>query len=170
MKKLFTFLLLAATFAASAQTQYESFRDGDSKILKGIITRSLLTSDTAFSGWYASNAKISIPSAESVERFKKLPTGTHFVVFGGTWCHDTQQILPRFYNLLDAAGVSENLVTLIGMDRQKKTLGAMEAAFKITNVPTIIVMKDGKELSRIVEYGKYGLVDKELDEIIAGIK
>jgi hypothetical protein len=33
-------------------------------------------------------------------------------------------------------------------------------------VPTIIVYKNGKELGRVVEYGKYGVFDKELAEII----
>jgi hypothetical protein len=34
-------------------------------------------------------------------------------------------------------------------------------------VPTIIVLKQGKELGRVVEYGKYGVFDKELGEIIS---
>ena len=36
----------------------------------------------------------------------------------------------------------------------------------ITRTPTIVVMKDGKELGRLVEYGKTGHWDKELAEII----
>jgi hypothetical protein len=35
-------------------------------------------------------------------------------------------------------------------------------------VPTVIVMKEGKELGRVVEYGKYGMVEKELTEIVSG--
>ena len=34
-------------------------------------------------------------------------------------------------------------------------------------VPTIIVMKNGREIGRVVEYGKYGSFDKELGEILA---
>jgi hypothetical protein len=33
-------------------------------------------------------------------------------------------------------------------------------------VPTIMIMKDGKELGRVVEYGKYGMFDKEMGDII----
>jgi len=36
----------------------------------------------------------------------------------------------------------------------------------IKATPTIIVMKDGKELGRLVEYGKTGYWDKELAKII----
>ena len=31
-------------------------------------------------------------------------------------------------------------------------------------------MKDGKEIGRVVEYGKYGQVDKELGEIVRTIE
>jgi hypothetical protein len=58
---------------------------------------------------------------------------------------------------------------LIGVDRSKKTLSHLAEAMNIVDVPTIIVMKDGKEAGRVVEYGKYGLFDKELGEIIASI-
>jgi hypothetical protein len=33
-------------------------------------------------------------------------------------------------------------------------------------VPTIIVLKDGKELGRVVEYGNTGKWDRELADII----
>jgi hypothetical protein len=33
-------------------------------------------------------------------------------------------------------------------------------------VPTFIVLKNGQEVGRVVEYGKYGMFDKELGEII----
>ena len=47
-----------------------------------------------------------------------------------------------------------------------KTLGNIADAFKITNVPTIIVMKDGKEVGRVIEYGKTGKWDEELAELL----
>jgi hypothetical protein len=36
----------------------------------------------------------------------------------------------------------------------------------ITNVPTIIVMKNGKEVGRVIEYGTIGKWDKELSDIV----
>jgi hypothetical protein len=45
-------------------------------------------------------------------------------------------------------------------------LSHLAEALDIINVPTIIVMKNGKEIGRVVEYGKYGMFDKELGEII----
>ncbi len=48
----------------------------------------------------------------------------------------------------------------------KKTLHHLAEAFQVTNVPTFIVLKNGKEIGRVVEYGRYGMIDKELGEIV----
>jgi thiol-disulfide isomerase/thioredoxin len=87
----------------------------------------------------------------------------------GTWCEDSHYIIPKFYTLTDAAGFSNDRITLIGVDRSKKTLSHLTEALNIKNVPTIMVMKNGKEIGRVVEYGKYGMFDKELAEIINSI-
>ena len=62
--------------------------------------------------------------------------------------------------------VPDNNITFFGVNRSKKTLGNITNAFGIINVPTIIIMKDGKEAGRVVEYGKTGKWDVELSEII----
>ena len=87
----------------------------------------------------------------------------------GTWCEDSHFIIPKFYTLVDAAGFSRERITLIGVDREKKTLSHLDEAMNIKNVPTIIVMKNGKEIGRVIEFGKYGLFDKELGEILSTI-
>jgi hypothetical protein len=87
----------------------------------------------------------------------------------GTWCEDSHFIIPKFYSLLETAGFPNDRVTLIGVDRKKKTLSHLSEALNVTNVPTIIVLKNGKEVGRVVEFGKYGLFDKELGEIINSI-
>jgi thiol-disulfide isomerase/thioredoxin len=89
-----------------------------------------------------------------------------FVIFGGTWCEDTQFILPKFFKLQEDAGIADSKISFFGVNREKQTLGNMAAAFKVTNVPTIIVMKDGAEVGRVVEYGKTGKWDKELADLL----
>jgi hypothetical protein len=44
----------------------------------------------------------------------------------------------------------------------------MARAMHVRNTPTIIVLKNGKELGRLVEYGKTGRWDRELAAIING--
>jgi hypothetical protein len=94
----------------------------------------------------------------------------HFVVFGGTWCDDTQYILPRFFKWAALSGLPDQSITLLGVDRDKKTIGQLSAAFRITNVPTIIVMQNGKETGRVVEYGKSGKWDEELRALLMPIQ
>ena len=72
-----------------------------------------------------------------------------------------------FYSLIDKSGFPNERVTLIGVDRNKKTLSHLAEALNIKNVPTIIVMKNGKEIGRVIEYGKDGQFDKELGEDIS---
>ena len=64
------------------------------------------------------------------------------------------------------SGVSDDRVTLFGVNREKHALGHIAEAFGIVNVPTIIVMKDGKEIGRVVECGSSGSFDKELGELL----
>ena len=97
---------------------------------------------------------------------KAQKDSVHYMVFGGTWCSDTQNILPKFFALTDAAGIAPAHITLIGVDRSKKTIHHLTEAFNVTRVPTIIVMKNGIETGRVVEHGKYGMFDKELGEVL----
>ena len=154
---------------AFAQNQFEVLteRPGE-KTLKGIISREILQNDISFI-WYAENLKGYAPNIVAVEGLKKNADSIQLVVFMGTWCEDSHNIIPKFYSLTDAAGFSKDRITMIGVDRSKKTLGHLAEAFNIKNVPTILIFKNGKEMGRVVEYGKYGVFDKELGEIINSI-
>lgn len=162
------FLISTLDGAIFAQSQAEISRDNDgTKILKGIISRNELEKDTAFS-WWAENLKGYTPQSQAVAELKKNQS-IQFITFMGTWCDDSKFIVPKFYSLLDAAGFPQDRVTLIGVDRNKKTLSHLAEALNIENVPTIIVMNNGKEVGRVVEYGKSGAFDKDLEEIIASV-
>lgn len=165
-------MLLIAAVPALAQNQYEVSIDTDGgKILKGILSRDLVEKDTSFyNKWYAANFKAYAPHAEALAGLKKHKDSLQLLVFMGTWCEDSHFIIPKLFHLADAAGFSSDKISLIGTDRAKKTLGHLCETMGVTNVPTIIVMKKGKELGRIVEYGKYGQFDKELAEIVNTIK
>ncbi len=170
MKKILIVIISVFLIGGSifAQSQAEISRDNDGdKILKGIISRKELENDTAFT-WWAENLKGYTPQSQAVAELKKNQN-IQFITFMGTWCDDSKFIIPKFYSLLDAAGFPQDKVSLIGVDRSKKTLSHLAEALNIENVPTIIVMSNGKEIGRVVEYGKSGAFDKELGEIIASI-
>ncbi len=169
MKKISILILFVGLIAlpAFSQNQYETLPDAKTggKIFKGIISLEALKSEPSCT-WYADNLKGYAPNPDAVSGLKKNADSIQLLVFMGTWCDDSHYIIPKFYTLLTTAGFSNDKVTLIGVDRDKKTLSHLAEALNVINVPTIIVMKNGKETGRVVEYGKYGLFDKELAEIL----
>jgi thiol-disulfide isomerase/thioredoxin len=170
MKK---FLLAISFFsyslAAFCQSQYQTLVEKlNEKTFKGIISKEILTTDTTLH-WYFENTKNYTPNSLAITALKKEADSIELLTFMGTWCEDSHYIIPKYYSLLDSAGFPLERQTLVGVDRQKKTLGHLAEALNIKNVPTIIVFKNGKEIGRVVEYGKYGLFDKELGEIINSI-
>ena len=149
----------------AGKAKYTVIADDNEKVLKGYINRSVLESDTAFK-WFDENMKYGVANPVAVEAFRKHAADFNMVVFGGTWCHDTQAMLPVFYRLVQKSGYPESKITLVAVDRSKIGPDDLHKTYNITNVPTFIVMRDGVEVGRVVEYGKEGNIDKELGEIV----
>ena len=151
--------------AVGNKKNYIVISDDEEKVLKGYIDKSVLESDTAFK-WFHENMKYGNADATAVEAFKTYGKEFEVIVFGGTWCHDTQAMLPVFYRLVEKSGYPENKIKLIAVDRSKIAPDDLQNTYNVTNVPTFIILKDGKEAGRVVEYGKEGKIDKELGEIV----
>jgi len=167
------FILLIINFTLNAQTDlpnpYIIVTDtahDNAKMLVGIISKNDLINDTAFR-WYAESQRIyPRPDSIVVTAFRNNNDKIYFLFFGGTWCEDTHFILPKFYKIQEASGFPENHVTVFAVDHHMNTTGNMAKAMHITHTPTIVVMKDGHESGRLVEYGKTGHWEKELADII----
>jgi thiol-disulfide isomerase/thioredoxin len=132
-------------------------------MLVGFINRGMIFQDTAFhefaeNNWYT-------PQPADINALKSAADSVHFIVIFGTWCHDSQNLIPQFYKWIDAADFPERKITLIAVDKQKKAQGSLAQAFGIKSTPTFIVMRNGQELGRVVEYGKGNMV-AELAELI----
>lgn len=148
--------------AAPALHLYQTLPDAEeTKLLRGIITKADILTDTSF-GWYQKNLQYFKPNTEAVAAIKPKVGQVQIVLFAGTWCHDSQQILPKYLSTLEAAGFNEEQLTIIACDRAKTTIANLHRAFNITNVPTLVLLKNGKEVGRIVEYGNTALMDAEL--------
>lgn len=164
-----TFFLILSSLILKAQSDYEISRDPkhpEVKVFKGLINKSIVQNDTSFK-WYGLNQSLYSPDSAIVHSMEKAAKGkVHFILFGGTWCDDTQFILPKFFKLQEMSNVPDSVITFFGVNRDKKSLAGLAEAFDIINVPTIIVMKDGKEKGRIIEYGKTGKWDWELAAIL----
>lgn len=88
-------------------------------------------------------------------------------VFMGTWCEDSQREVPSLFKILDRINYNYDNLTLITMTEDKETPEGFEEGKNITNVPTIIFSRDGKEINRIVEYPLESL-EKDIAKILSG--
>jgi len=175
MKKILAtiFILLIISFTLKAQITFPNSyiiltdtSHDNAKMLVGIIDKNDLVNDTAFK-WYAESQRIyPHPDSAAVAAFSNNKDKIYFLVFGGTWCEDTHFILPKFYKIQEAANFPADHITIFAVDHHMNTIGNMAKAMHITHTPTIVVMKDGKELGRLVEYGKTGHWEKELSDIV----
>jgi thiol-disulfide isomerase/thioredoxin len=170
MKYIITLSLIILNINMQAQnlSLFSTQTDGDNKsiIYNGIINYNIVASDTTCK-WLAQGTETFKPNANAVQTIAKA-TNIHYVVFGGTWCGDTKALLPKFYATMQQAKIEESKITFLGVDRSKTTIGNLAKAFGITNVPTFIVLSNGIEIGRIVEYGtNNGKVDEEIAALIS---
>ena len=166
--------LIASMFSCSSksipqQPKYTVVADTETVVMKGVLTRNILEKEKTFT-WMTENRKYGSADAGAVKIFNQQKNLFTVLIFGGTWCHDTQNILPVFYRLLDKSGFPDNRITLVGVDRQKTAPHNWHTTWNITMVPTFIILQNGKEMGRVVEYGKTGNVEKELADIVAKLQ
>jgi thiol-disulfide isomerase/thioredoxin len=170
MKKIFLLLLLnlfaignsqitAIPPAMENQTMHADDLLG--KITKGDLQKA------PFDTWFISGFTNYKPDAAAVSGLKKYSKDTQITIFMGTWCEDSQHRVPDFYKILDAAGFDEKNVTLIAVDKSKQTPEKLEAGKNITNVPTFIFSRNGKEIHRIVE-SPVETLEKDALNILSG--
>ena len=163
---LFAFFIgLSTVKAQKTYTCTEDAGEPGSFIYNGIVSKADLQNNAAFT-WYAANANNYTPKETQVSVLKEAKGKLKYLVFGGTWCSDTHFILPKFFKLTEAAGIADQDISFFATDRNKKTIGNITEVLNITNVPTIIVMKAGKEVGRLIEYGSTGMWDQELADLV----
>src|SRR5258708_2734305 len=167
MKHLLLLLLVIGIgILTHAQSEYIVTTDGGGKMLKGVVKREMLENDSAFK-WFHENQSGYTPNTETVSILRAKGQRARFLLLGGTWCGDTQNLLPRYYLLMDAAGIGNDQLTFVAVDRQKHSLTHLPEDMHLAHTPTFIVLKDGKEVGRVVEYGKNGQWEAELAEIVS---
>ena len=120
-----------------------------------------------FNTWYKSNYSDYKVDEALVEDLKSLSKDIEIKTFMGTWCEDSQRETPNFYKLLEAIKFKKKNHFLYAVSRDKTTPQQFEKDLNITNVPTFIFYKDGKEINRIVEYPIESL-EKDMLNILSG--
>ncbi|MEY3324030.1 MAG: hypothetical protein RLZ11_344 [Bacteroidota bacterium] len=149
-----------------AQIHYETLTERpNEKSVVGFISKEVLQAEP-FASWFQENFTAYQAHKQGLATFTNYRDSIQVLAFMGTWCEDSHFIIPRFYAMAAQAGFDEKRCVLIGVNRKKESWGDLTKTLGIINVPTLIVFRDGKEIGRVVEYGKYGQFDRELGEII----
>lgn len=159
-----SFLFMSTLLYAQAESNYEKLDDDEAGfVYKGTCT---FADINALGDFRKSKADDYISDAGSMTVLKKDLSKYKIICFLGTWCEDSQEQLPVLYKVLHEAGYPLQSVQLYAVDRDKKTMHGENESYKIELVPTIILLKDDKEIGRIVESPK-GSIEKDLAAIIA---
>lgn len=156
MKKAVYLLVLVAgvLWLPNISKGQDYIREIDAKtghpLLRGQIEFSDLL-DESTCGWLKTGSASYKANAQAIEGIQALGGNYRYVIFSGTWCEDTQILLPQFYAVMQQADIPTSAITLFGVNRAKKALNDEELVFDITRVPTIIVLEQNREIGRITE-------------------
>ena len=75
-----------------------------------------------------------------------------FKGWGGDWCPDCTEQLPRFAAVLEAAGVPPDRVEQYPVEKvDGEKVGPGMDQYGVGYIPTVLVLRDGKEVARFVE-------------------
>jgi Thioredoxin len=106
--------------------------------------------------------------AKAVAEIKASSKPTTVTVLFGTWCPDSKNYVPRIMRALRDAGNDKLQLKLVGIDNQFHQPVDAVQPHQITNVPTVIVERDGRELGRIVETPASKTIEEDLAAILNG--
>jgi len=108
------------------------------------------------------------PDERAVEVLASVDTPVTLKVYFATWCGDSRRDVPELLAALAAAGNPRLGLELIGVGNGFTEPAELLAGDRITNVPTIIAIRDGEELGRIIERPINDSVTEDLAALLRG--
>lgn len=118
-----------------------------------------------YSSWFTPGYEQYKPNTKAFASIKKNISDYEIILFMGTWCGDSQYEVPKFFKLLDELGFNKDNLTSVGVNYSKKAPGDLDEEYNVHRVPTIIFLKNGKEVNRYVEFSNENL-EKDIARIV----
>lgn len=144
-------MLLISSFILQAQEPNQCITDERSgrEILIGTVTREGLEN---LGDWFHTGYQQYTPDIMHMDSIRKYEANYPdiFIVLG-TWCGDSREQLSHFFRIVDELGYPAKKISMIAVDRDKKSGDYNAAEDNIQLVPTFIFMLHGKETGRIIE-------------------
>jgi len=91
------------------------------------------------------------PDPGPIAALKKVSDDTHIVVFFGSWCSNCKHWLPHLLRTLEVVGNPRITTEFYGMSEDQLEPKDPIRQYGVSSTPTIIVLRGGRELGRIVE-------------------
>ncbi len=130
--------------------------------LVGTVTRAEV--EKKIDGWKQATEKAE-PNPETAAKLMKVPAGAQVDVYFGTWCGDSRREVARLWKALEA-GTPPFAVHYTAEPRDK-TRRKYPDGVTVSQLPTFIVKRNGKEVGRIVETAPNG-IEADLVSLLAG--
>ncbi|ABK16641.1 thioredoxin domain-containing protein [Syntrophobacter fumaroxidans] len=100
------------------------------------------------------NADVYYLNEDAIRQLKDVKDKVEVIAVLGTWSAESQQQAGRFFRILDAtknAGIS---VAVYAVDEDMSDKTGIAERYRVDTLPTIIFVRNGKELGRIIEAPK----------------
>jgi hypothetical protein len=98
-----------------------------------------------------------------VSRIDSLFSDIEVTIYMGAWCEDSRREVPGFFKIIDALEANDQVQRIVGLNEDKISHDGSAEQAGITNVPTFVFSKGGKEINRIVEFPIISLEQDILD-------
>ena len=109
------------------------------------------------------------PDPAAVATIKANAQDVTVLMIMATWCPDSKRELPRYFAIMDAAGIADSTLTMVGVDRTKKDGEGLTDKWSITRVPTFVFFRKGQEIGRVVERVAAGsTLEAEIAKVLTG--
>jgi len=133
--------------------------------LMGHVTREEIR---AYEPWKPLFVEPYVPDAPAIAAIRANANGVTVLLIVATWCPDSKREIPRFFAIMDGAGISDSQLTMVGVDRTKKDAEGRTEKWGITRVPTFVFLRNGQEVGRVVERTPAGAtLEGEIARVLA---
>jgi thiol-disulfide isomerase/thioredoxin len=106
------------------------------------------------------------PDASAVATLKEISTQYEIEVWFGSWCPHCQRVVPRFMKVMQAVDNPNMKVVYHGVPRQFADYQPARQR-DVSGLPTFIVMKNGREFTRLKGGGHGQSLEAEMAEMLA---
>lgn len=155
MKFFLTLILLLSIIHLSAQAYID--KNGEPQ-LWGAVTVSQLKEEP-YKEWFDKNYNDCTSNLTLEDPFDLSDVTVK--IFIGSWCGDTQYLLPRFIHTWNHLGLDESQLKIVALhlegDLYKQGPAKETQGYNIHRVPTFIFERHGQEINRIVERTQFDL-------------